>query len=407
MDSQSLVFLGCAALAWSAAIYKASALRRRREAAVWALVAAIAFPATAFTVAAPVIYRALDRLTGVANLATLVVYMCIVAYSVTALVMLLLWHLPAVEARRRSRRLLVAYGIVLATMVALFTSANVPADHPGTFEDAYGTRPVVGALILVYVVAFAVALTALVWRGFTFAHRVARTGGHPWLARGLHAVAIGSAITVGYCIALAGYVIAGWLGVRRPDLVPLGIMCACVGAVLVTTGFTTPTWGAHLSTLHHRLHLAAAYLRLWPLWHMLYTAAPAIALDPPRSRWADLLALRDLDYRLYRRIIEIRDGQLALAPYADLAPPLQQSAQHRGAPTAAVHQAHRLRHAARTLIAGQVQRSTEAVTHSPDASSSASPAEELDWLLQLSTALRQLPSELDSSHHRTSQEPAC
>jgi hypothetical protein len=214
----------------------------------------------------------------------------------------------------------------------------------------------VGVFLLVYVAAFAVALAALIRRGFAFARRAACAGGHPWLVWGLRAVAAGSAITLGYCACLAGYVIGGWLGIRRPALIQLDILCACVGAVLVTAGFTAPTWGSHLSAVRRRLHLAAAYLRLWPLWHLLYTAVPGVALDPPRSRWADLAALRDLDYQLYRRLIEIRDGQLALAPYtnhAALAPPLPP----RGhIPAAAMRQAHQLRHAARTVTAASRSR---------------------------------------------------
>jgi hypothetical protein len=36
---------------------------------------------------------------------------------------------------------------------------------------------------------------------------------------------------------------------------------ACVGAVLITAGFTAPTWG------RHRPPLVGAYLRPWPRRH--------------------------------------------------------------------------------------------------------------------------------------------
>lgn len=57
--------------------------------------------------------------------------------------------------------------------------------------------------------------------------------------------------------------------------------------------------------------------RLYPLWMALYRATPEIALLPPPSRLADVLTLRDPTFRLYRRVIEIQDGRLALRPYAD------------------------------------------------------------------------------------------
>lgn len=49
------------------------------------------------------------------------------------------------------------------------------------------------------------------------------------------------------------------------------------------------------------------YRWLGPLWHALYQAEPSIALDPP--------ALFPTRMRLYRRVIEIRDGLLALHAY--------------------------------------------------------------------------------------------
>jgi hypothetical protein len=59
--------------------------------------------------------------------------------------------------------------------------------------------------------------------------------------------------------------------------------------------------------LHRSLRL------LYPLWEGLCQAVPGIALDPV-PRWADRLDPRDLRMRLYRRVIEIRDGYMALNP---------------------------------------------------------------------------------------------
>jgi len=55
----------------------------------------------------------------------------------------------------------------------------------------------------------------------------------------------------------------------------------------------------------------AAWFRLRPLWAMLLDGAPDVRLPPqPGTR----LAAR---YRLHRRVIEIRDAQLALRPFRD------------------------------------------------------------------------------------------
>ncbi len=55
------------------------------------------------------------------------------------------------------------------------------------------------------------------------------------------------------------------------------------------------------------------YRRLGPLWSALYRAEPAIALEPPGLlRGSTLFPTR---LQLYRRVIEIRDGLLAIRPY--------------------------------------------------------------------------------------------
>lgn len=70
-----------------------------------------------------------------------------------------------------------------------------------------------------------------------------------------------------------------------------------------------------------------AYRRLEPLWHQLSTVIPEIVLSPVGvSRpW-------NVDIRLYRRVIEIRDAQLLLEPLADQEAVAQAEAdaRHRG-----------------------------------------------------------------------------
>ncbi|WP_327586871.1 DUF6545 domain-containing protein [Nonomuraea sp. NBC_00507] len=90
----------------------------------------------------------------------------------------------------------------------------------------------------------------------------------------------------------------------------------------------------------HRLGRLRAYRRLRPLWTDLYAAMPEIALHPPLGR--ELPAILDIDYLLYRRMIEISDGMLALGiaglprqvqpdprPAAAAAEPLAQASMER------------------------------------------------------------------------------
>jgi hypothetical protein len=84
------------------------------------------------------------------------------------------------------------------------------------------------------------------------------------------------------------------------------IVLVAVGSLLPATGYCP---------LLRRLALYWSLRRLYPLWAGLCQAVPGIALDPVPV-WADRLDPRDLQMRLYRRVIEIRDGYLALTPVA-------------------------------------------------------------------------------------------
>ena len=85
--------------------------------------------------------------------------------------------------------------------------------------------------------------------------------------------------------------------------------------LLPTSAYLLVLVGATLPTLLTWLGRYRRYRRLGPLWRDLYRADPAIALDPPAV--PDAFAVVRLRLRLYRRVIEIRDGLLALRPYRD------------------------------------------------------------------------------------------
>lgn len=389
MANHAAAFLACAATAWTATGYKVAALRHDpRDPGLWALTACIALPAAAFTMAIPTVYTLVNELLGVPNLASLLVYGCIVGYSVAALIMLMLWHLPAVEARRRGRRLLVFYAIVLTTMAVLFRYTGATVEHPDDFDNTYGPDRVGGAFLLVYVSAFGYGLATAAWRGRQFAERVARAApDHPWLVRGLRLVAVGSLIALGYCIGKATFVLGAWSGSRLSTVNEGATICACAGAVVITAGLTMPSWGPQVTATVQRLGRARAYLRLYPLWHTMYRAVPTIALEPPTCRLVDLIMLRDLDYRLYRRLVEIRDGRTVLAPYMR---PVEVDtatlARRHRLPDSAVDEAVRIRDAAYRLRCDDTGTQQSAPPAHPDQTG----VDDLAWLVQVARALDHL-----------------
>ncbi|MET8977043.1 MAB_1171c family putative transporter [Streptomyces sp. NPDC004539] len=79
-----------------------------------------------------------------------------------------------------------------------------------------------------------------------------------------------------------------------------------ITAVLATAGATATLWSAPVRWWRAR----RAHRALDPLWSALYAELPEIALAPHHRT-----PLRQAEFALYRRVIEIRDGSLALRPY--------------------------------------------------------------------------------------------
>jgi hypothetical protein len=130
---------------------------------------------------------------------------------------------------------------------------------------------------------------------------------------------VGGGLGLAYAAHEGLRVVAQRLGLGDPlagsDLPTELLVAGSIGLIVV--GSTLPAWGPRVGipALHRWAGQYRAHRRLYPLWRALVRATPEIALVPPPSALADALAVRDLGFRLYRRVIEIRDGRLALRPY--------------------------------------------------------------------------------------------
>lgn len=94
------------------------------------------------------------------------------------------------------------------------------------------------------------------------------------------------------------------------------VMSSALGAVtaaLATGGATTALWVGALGAPMRWLRAYRRYRALEPLWSALHRELPQIALDPSATERRP--GLRRAEFALYRRVIEIRDGHLALRPY--------------------------------------------------------------------------------------------
>ncbi len=317
MNEARLVFLP-ALIAWAATLYKLRSLHANpHDHIVRAFWWSIFLMAVALTVLAPPVALWIDRTTGIANIARVLGNGFGLAAGCQTLTSHFL-HLDdgtgaARQSIRFARRMLVG---TLIAMLALFALAPVHREAPD-FWQQYGYTPFMlgyRLLFLGYLGLTAATLVPSTWRYAAVTTR-------PSLALSLRLIAIGAIFGGAYVVHEALHAIALSVGIQNPflDSQPVATILITLCVALMLTGSTLPAWSHHLKlpVVLTRIGHYRVYWQLYPLWIDLCRAFPAIALFPPRPVVADALALRDLDLRLYRRVVEIRDGMLALRPYVD------------------------------------------------------------------------------------------
>ena len=272
-------------LAWVLFVFRRGSEDRDRRSVRWVF-GGLAVSLTALTPAGHVVIRAL---TGVGEMPRLVGHAGMLFAIWSAL--RFLSHLNGAEAGFRWLSRWMA--AMFAVMCVFFVLApNLLPASPWALEHylAYAAAqipPLVGVIVLF--------------------RRYARMVDGPALRTGLWLIVAGTAGAMLYLVNNTVMAASARFGFAYPpgrDVLAATILPA-VSQVLVLLGIVLPALAGWVS----RFRL---YRRLSPLWTVLYRADPAIALDPP-----GVLALGKLKLRLYRRVIEIRDGLLALQPYRD------------------------------------------------------------------------------------------
>lgn len=270
--------------------------------------------AISFTLQAPGCYEAAGELFGYPNIAKPLSHWTVLIAAWAAR-NLLVWMRVGGEPVRLSWPLRVlVVSCVIGTGV-LFALADTPVNDV-KFNALYGGAPWVLEYWLVYLVGLMPALVELErlsWLNLRDAERPA-VRLRLWMS------------TVGVAAIILYHVHKGlFFTARRFDLPYSNALTSVMDKYLTLVAFVLVLLSASLPRLrvHGDSRFAewvrryTTYQRLRPLWLALYRASPQIALTPPRSAFVDRIDLRDLDLRLYRRVVEIRDGRLALQPYLD------------------------------------------------------------------------------------------
>ncbi|MEV4559129.1 MAB_1171c family putative transporter [Kitasatospora sp. NPDC049285] len=318
----NFVYLGIGCAAWVVAGLKLRAWRRDPSFGLLVVALAIASPSTAFVLASPLLYRAIGHLSGVGNLATLLVYLGIVGFSAATVVLALVWTPPEERAgteiwaplsdglRRRVRRRTAVFAVLVPVLAALFLAGGpYTPETPLTFDTTFAPRAATAVFLALYQGLFAYALIDI--GRVCLGHAARLPDG--WLRRGIRLIAVGALTACGYvackiaAIALAYFGVGGaeWLSTA------LGPAFAALGAIGITCGFAGPAGAAWTRR-------RSDFRALRPLWDLVYRADRRLALEgPPSPAWLERAALRDLEWRTTRRGLEIRDGQLTLRPWID------------------------------------------------------------------------------------------
>lgn len=304
-----------ALLLWATTLVEALILARhhhREPTQTWLLIA-FGLLALATTFSIPGMQTFSAQASGIPNISEPLARTALLGTS-WAGQMLLLRLQHHTDARTWGRR---RTGILAMALIALWTLFALAPVHQQTqrLTAQYGSHPVVAAYIGISLAYFAFAIVDFLRAGLRYA-----PAAPPALATGLRLISLGCGFGLGYIIVKAtflAFLLAGQQMMGTGLESALTRSLTATGSVLVIAGSLLPFTTTRATRARTWLDAYRNLHRLYPLWALLQQATPQIALDPPTSARADALRLRDIEFRLYRRVIEIRDGRLALTPYLD------------------------------------------------------------------------------------------
>ncbi|WP_344442699.1 MAB_1171c family putative transporter, partial [Kitasatospora nipponensis] len=240
---------------------------------------------------------------------------------------------PRTRIRVRIRRHVLAAVLVPPVMVLLFSAAHGAVRGDELVVHGWGRW-----LLAAYDTLFAgYCVGCLAVLGAVLARQARRARPGP-LRTGLRLMTCATAVGVLWSLwaldDITDILASGRQGGGEDEVSNLlGVLCAALtvgGAGFTLWGGTR--WGARLTAPARWPRARRQYLALEPLWSALHTVVPQIALAGPEG--GRRRPLRHAEFALYRRIIEIRDGQLALRPYVhgDVPAWLAQATRRAGGP---------------------------------------------------------------------------
>jgi hypothetical protein len=197
-----------------------------------------------------------------------------------------------------------AGAVVLAGLVPAVL-AGASRAVPGAALPSGFPAAAVGLVVMACYCAALGKTTALAWR--CSARIPVRH-----VAMGMRAVGAGAAAGIVLLLARSAEVVMAAYRVSACGPRPAAAgMAQGIVVILVIAGVTVPAWFPAAASAVRQCGMWVAWVRLRPLWASLVEAAPHVRLPAqPGTRFS-------ARYRLHRRVVEIRDAELALRPFRD------------------------------------------------------------------------------------------
>ncbi|MFB7457828.1 MAB_1171c family putative transporter [Streptomyces sp. NPDC056188] len=271
-------YVSCGVLWLGLAVKAPDLARHRSDPYLRAICAVLGLAGFCFLLGAPPTVGAINRLSGVPNLAAPLTYASITAYSAASQVLVVHWR-GGERVHRVARCWIVAYTLVLVGIAAMFALGEAPVERRTDLDTYYATTPFLAEMIVLYLVGHLCAVSVTAVSALRWARDV--TG---WLRAGLVVLGVGSLCGGGYSVTKLVAVVARWCGRDWSGLsTNVSPAAAGLGALLTSAGILVPLAGPRL-TEWRRSRLAFA--RLEPLERELDDLLTRRCLRLPRPRWA-------------------------------------------------------------------------------------------------------------------------
>lgn len=235
----------------------------------------------------------------------------------------LCWVWPPGSSRRR--RLRVHAAILIGVLVVRWSLALAapPGDAAAALAGYWTHAPWTTPAMLLYAGYMIFTVGSIVALALLWARTVA--GRNRWTAVGLRLIAVGG---IGYLLYLLHKFVFLVMEIVRGappyDQVYVEWFVLVPSSLLLVLGLAVPLVATGLPAAVHLARQRAAYGQLGPLWMALTGHQPEVVLRScpewmprPLERVWDRVSLRELGFRLYRRVIECWDVTVALHGYLD------------------------------------------------------------------------------------------